>query len=436
VAGALALAAALACASRADAEPVLVRHQPVRCLVAGRYPQLDACFEPPGRVARARVYFRPEGAADWYYVEMKTEAACFRGVLPRPKKSLKTVSYYVAVTDVDFAEVRTGEYAAVVVPDEKACPEGIVAPALASASVVVGGVGIPAGFVGGGVLAGVGTSAVVAGAAVVGAGAAGAVIVAEGGEEAPPTTTPPPPPTTTTTTTTLPSGCAADSGPPDVVFVSPTDNADVGARIDIVVEARDPGPVSNGVREVRIRAEEQGGPRASPIAALPGPGPRFEASWTLPPCMGPQDRWYVYAEAVDGCDRTTVERVRVRRRSDSCQAAALGPDHARPVLVWASEMDVPGGRGQVVGNGAEAAFPGPGRSDVHLVPRRGVHRVEALLVQGAGPGTWRFTLASGALRPGSLKVLAGEAVAVGPDAVAFRLRGRAGERVAFGYEVD
>lgn len=32
-----------------------IEHQPVRCLVAGKYPQLDACIVPAGRVARARV---------------------------------------------------------------------------------------------------------------------------------------------------------------------------------------------------------------------------------------------------------------------------------------------------------------------------------------------------------------------------------------------
>ena len=76
-------------------------------------------------------------------------------------------------------------------------------------------------------------------------------------------------------------------------ILSPEDNADVAARIDIVAEAPDPGPVSSGIREVRIYAEELGGSRSASIATLPGPGPTFRASWALPPCLGPQDRWYV-----------------------------------------------------------------------------------------------------------------------------------------------
>jgi len=429
------------------ADVVSIAHQPVHCVVAGKYPQLDACFEPAARVARARVYFKAEGGPEWYYVDMKPEAQCFRGTLPRPKKSLKQMRYYVAVTDQDFAESRTEEYAASVVPSAKSCTIGAVAPYVTTATVVVSGAAaLPAGFAGAGLLAGVGTTAV-AGAAIVGAGTAGAVI-AGGGDEPTTTTTKPPrpttttttrpptPTTTTTTTTTLPGGCAADSGPPAVVFLSPKDNDDVGAQVDIVVEARDPGPVAHGVREVTLSAEEQGGTRTAAIATLLGPGPKFQATWAVPACEGPGDRWYIYAEAVDGCDRATRERVMVRRRGSNCQAPASAPAPAgdAPSLVWTSELAVAGGRGQVIANGVEVVFPGPGRSDLALPARAGRNSVEAVLVEGEGPGTWRFTLASGAIRPGSLRVVAGEAVAVGPETVAFRLRGHPGERAIFAFE--
>jgi len=119
------LAALLAFAAPAlAAEGLAILHQPVHCVVAGKYPQLDACFDPSTRVARARVYFRGEGAPDWYYVEMKTQAPCFRGTLPRPKKSLKRLSYYVSVFDQDFAEARTEEYATEVVATRRAAPPG------------------------------------------------------------------------------------------------------------------------------------------------------------------------------------------------------------------------------------------------------------------------------------------------------------------------
>ncbi len=281
-------------------------------------------------------------------------------------------------------------------------------------------------------------------------GAAGAVIAGGGSEPTTTTTTQPlhpttttqPTPTTTTTTTsttttTLPAGCAADSRPPTVDFLSPRENDDVAATVDIVVEASDPGPVSHGIEKVTLFAEEQGGKRTATIATLPGPGPRFQATWNVPPCEGPGDRWYIEAEAVDGCARSTRARVMVRRRGANCQATspAAAPGGQSPGLVWTSELAVSGGRGQVVANGADVVFPGPGRSDVTLPAREGRNSIEALLVAGDGPGTWRFTLASGSIRPGSLRVIAGEAVAVGPGMLAFRLLGRPGERAVFAFEV-
>jgi hypothetical protein len=266
-------------------------------------------------------------------------------------------------------------------------------------------------------------------------------VASGGGEEAPPETTRPPAATTTTTTsttttTTLPP-CSRDSAPPEVRFLAPGDNADVGARVDVEVEAVDPGPVSSGVREVRLWAEEQGGSRTAAIATFPGPGPRFAASWAVPACLGPQDRWYVYAEAVDGCERATTERVRVKRRSDSCGtvggagAAARGGE---ALVTWSSELLVPGGRGQLVVDGADVAFVGPGRSDLLRPARAGGLRVEAVLVDAAGGGEWRFTLPAGEGPSAIPRVLAGEAIRVGPGAAAFRLRGRPGERVVFSWD--
>jgi hypothetical protein len=232
-------------------------------------------------------------------------------------------------------------------------------------------------------------------------------------------------------------GCGADSAPPEVQILSPAVEADVGARVDIVVEASDPGPVSNGIQEVQVSFEEQGGSRSGPIATLAGPGPTFRTSWTMPACLGPGDRWNIYAEAVDGCGRTTLARVRVKRRQDSCATLSSEPSATQgAVLVWTSELAMADGRGQVIANGSEALFPGPGRSDLALPARPGRNRLEAVLVEGGRPGAWRFTLAAGSLRPGSLRVLAGEAVVVGPETVAFRLRGRSGERVVFVFDTE
>jgi hypothetical protein len=68
---------------------------------------------------------------------------------------------------------------------------------------------------------------------------------------------------------------------------------------------------------------------------------------------------------------------------------------------------------------------------VQLAIPPGPARVEALLVTAAGrPGTWRFQLPS-AVKPGSLRVVAGDVAAIAADTVTFRLAGRPGERIVF-----
>ena len=107
---ALALVGAGATALRAEAPAI--DHREVKCIVAGKFPRMDACFLP-AEVVQARVYFRSEGTATWYYVDMKRVAGqkgyadvnpapgYVSGVLPRPSKKLvgKRVDYYVEASD-------------------------------------------------------------------------------------------------------------------------------------------------------------------------------------------------------------------------------------------------------------------------------------------------------------------------------------------------
>jgi hypothetical protein len=153
----------------------------------------------------------------------------------------------------------------------------------------------------------------------------------------------------------------------------------------------------------------------------------------LPHCVGPQDRWYVDVRATDRCGKSRTERVRVKRMPASCAVPSARARSDAPV-VWTSELGVPDGRGQVVVNGAQAFFTGPGRAEL-VFPRAPERtRVEAVLVSGHGAGPWRFTLAAGSLRPGSLRVVAGDVAAIGPDGVSFRMAGRPGERAVFTYD--
>jgi hypothetical protein len=102
-----------------------------------------------------------------------------------------------------------------------------------------------------------------------------------------------------------------------------------------------------------------------------------------------------------------------------------------------SDLVVPGGRGQLVLNETALSFPGEGRSMAQGRVRSGENRISAELVEGAGPGTWRFELGGlPGFKPGSLRVVAGEAVTVGTDSIEFRLKGVPGERLVFAFRVE
>ena len=210
----LALLAGLFAPVSARGQGLAIEHEPAACLVALKFPRLNACFKPPSRIARARVYFRGGGTEPWYYVEMKSDAPCYSAILPKPRRTLRSVEYYVVATDRDFAETRTAEHVPEVVTDEAQCRKGPAAPIVQNASVVVGSVGaagVPAGFLGAGVAgAGISTGVVLG---VVGAGAAvtGGVAVAGGSDDtsagtagSPVTTTPAPSSTVAVGPTTLP----------------------------------------------------------------------------------------------------------------------------------------------------------------------------------------------------------------------------------------
>ena len=96
--------------------------RPVGCVVAGKHPQILACFSPQSQLARARVYFRADGSPHWYFVQMASSAPCFVGTLPKPKPSIKKLIYYVQALDRTFAETRTADAAPDVVSQRERVP--------------------------------------------------------------------------------------------------------------------------------------------------------------------------------------------------------------------------------------------------------------------------------------------------------------------------
>lgn len=111
---------------------------------------------------------------------------------------------------------------------------------------------------------------------------------------------------------------------------------------------------------------------------------------------------------------------------------------AIPSVAWSTQLEVPGGEGQVVMNGRVGYAVREGLAELTAERHRGANRVEGVLVRGAGrPGTWRFDFSGqAAFRPGSLRVVAGTAAMITGDSVVFRLEGKPGERLVFVFEVE
>jgi hypothetical protein len=452
----LGLAAAFALtpgAALAQEGGITIDHKEIECIVAGKFPKMNACFNPGPNVARARVYFRPEGVPSWYYVEMKSDTPCLAGVLPRPRKELvgTKVDYYVQVTDKSFAEARTAEYHPLVVNGEGECKDKPVAAYLSKASVQVFP-GMPAGFAAGGI----GTAAVVGIGAGVAGIAGGAVAIANNGSDSPTVTTAPPgtttpPVATMPPATTLPPSSTTAPATFNFVFkVSPTMGT---GSVDVTLDMCDTTPKSNQVRffidfgndgfesvgnkcmdtrTITTNGLQAAGQQLPPATTTPKP-----TKVTVKGCAEPKD-----GSAPQECGQKVIT-VNPQNVLGAVQTRALHVKHragrgaqtATRRLAWNSELAVEGATGQVVANGSAAVFAGKGRSSAVAVGRKGENRIEAQLVQGAGKaGTWRFELGpTASFEAGSLRVLAGEVAQVSGDTVVFRLKGTPGERVVFTF---
>jgi hypothetical protein len=446
-------------AAAGQTAPLDIEHQPPACVVAGKYARLNACFRPPAALARARVYFRGGGTRDWFYVEMGGQPPCLQALLPRPKKQLTRIEYYISATDRRSGESRTKESQLVVSADGQ-CTVGPLAPVVESGSVVIGSAtgAAPVGFVTGG---GVSPLLIAGGVAVVGGGAAAVIAGGGGGEPAPATTTTsttttsttttvtttttttttllPPTPTTTTTTTLAP--CESPNQDPVANIVAPSTGSLSGLSVEVQATASDPAPGS-GIREVRFTYQycpsNVCGSENVIGTDTTGPSP-YTIIWTFPSCAVAPDIYFrIIARAVDNCGNiSAIAPVSVALIGRCFRADAVRADAPRPDAgSWMSDLQAPAGRGQVVVDGSQVVFPSAGTESYATPLAPGPHRFEATLVDGSGRGgLWRFDLAALGLAPGSLRVVAGEAVQVGADTVVFRLRGRPGERVVFGFRV-
>ena len=81
----------------------------IECWFHDEFPQLDATFDPASDIARSRLYFRCTRYTDYYFVDLESMGAGYRGVAPKAQEDCPEVAYYVEVVRGDFTSDRTLE---------------------------------------------------------------------------------------------------------------------------------------------------------------------------------------------------------------------------------------------------------------------------------------------------------------------------------------
>jgi hypothetical protein len=235
-------------------------------------------------------------------------------------------------------------------------------------------------------------------------------------------------------------------GTPTVSISSPR-NGDcvLTSRITVTINANDPG----GLSTVMTRGLYTGDSSAGVCSVLKGPvqedvqtatggPPTYTATLNLVPPSSFPKCYRIEAGAQNTCGTIALTSINIVRATFGCPPTYPYPvfHDARRGLAWESDLQVEGGRLQLVVNGSAVSYPEAGRAYGMGAFVEGTNHVEATLVDGHGKaGVWRFNfLASQAVAAGSIHVVAGDAVSVADNAIGFRLKGTPGERVAFTFE--
>jgi tetratricopeptide (TPR) repeat protein len=101
--------------------PPVIRHEPLRCAVAGTFPEVEARVSSSARIARARVKFRGTDSNYWYAVAMRAEGDRFVAALPKTRRDLGSFHYVVDVVDEAALASHTEEYEVKVAADAADC---------------------------------------------------------------------------------------------------------------------------------------------------------------------------------------------------------------------------------------------------------------------------------------------------------------------------
>lgn len=91
------------------------------CLVAGRFPQLEAVVTPSSSTAKARLMFRAGLSTEWLSVDMVPGIGNYLGTMTRPSLTASPVTFFLEVSGPGFGPSRSAEYQAIVVEREEDC---------------------------------------------------------------------------------------------------------------------------------------------------------------------------------------------------------------------------------------------------------------------------------------------------------------------------
>jgi len=237
-------------------------------------------------------------------------------------------------------------------------------------------------------------------------------------------------------------------GTPSVTITTPSNGtcvvATVGAGGTTIVPVKATATDAGGISNVTVKGVNN--LNYSGSCSIPGSGftdqqtasggpSNFNANLTLsnPPISTPPKCYQLGATATNSCGATATDSIQIIL-ANICVPFIASRD-VKESLAWSSDLDVEGGRLQLIVNGSAAQYPDVGRAYGMSAFVDGANRVEATLVDGKGKaGVWRFEFLGSQVADGSIRVIAGEVVGIAATSISFRLKGTPGERIAFTFE--
>ena len=485
--------------SQEAAEDGALHHTPPPCLDTDVFTLIEAradSVEQARRVGRATLRFKAESDADWYAIEFRPpDGAVFQAALPKPLPEAVRVSYYITWGD---PERRTPEFTVPVLMG--GCPGARVAPASLTDGIPVertadGQDAIPAGFSDEGIHARGGWPFVTVGLVAAGGAGAGFAVAASNNESAAPA----PPPvepgapracfqpdpipdidsgdrirfdascTTPVSVTsyrwnfgdgTTASGSSVEHlfrpGGIYTVTLTVSDGARSDTRSGVVrvlatplacfITAPDPPRIATN-ESINFNAEcslgdRDGGSTSITTYAWDFGDGRPGAEGVFVSRQFPEADTYGVSLTVtneDGRQDTKTVFVVAEASSAARRLKAKGGVELR----FTSHLEVPAGdaaRAQVVLNGSGSDTTRSNTPHQHrFQARSGKNVLEARLISKASPGEgrWRFDFdASQTLVPGTLRVEAGQVLALEARAVVFRVTGDTAPVLRFTFELN